>query len=452
MPGKNVSYLLTKDLSIVTTEKEITAFGGMSLMARYFRRIGLMEALASALPEEAKRSNNSILGLEIALAFLVGVLRGAHRFAHVAMLRWDTALQAVFGFRRPPSGSVVTRWFGTFRRVHVEHLWTSLSRFVWLRVPAPRWGHTLDLDSTVFVRYGNQEGSRKGYNPKKKGRPSHHPLMAFLAEAKMILHMWLRSGNAGTARGAAAFLEEALSLLPEGHRIYAVRADSGFCDNGFLTYLEREDLPYAVSARFTTKVQWIVGSQVKTWRRFGPGLDVGETTYLALGWKKPRRMVVIRETIAERKEARGRKLFDCPGYTFHALVTTLSWPPEDVWRFYNSRADAENRIQEFAEVFAAKGFCVQSFFGTEAAVRLIAFLYNMVALFKQEVLRKSEPKLDRLRSMLLAVGAILGMENGKKILRISVKGHLRESFKRLLDRLNSIIPTASQFNPNRSIP
>ena len=96
MPDQTVAYLLSKDLPLVTTEKEITAFGGLSLIARYFRRIGLIEALKAALPEEVKTSNNSIYGMEIALAFLVGVLRGAHRFAHVAMLRWDAALQKVF--------------------------------------------------------------------------------------------------------------------------------------------------------------------------------------------------------------------------------------------------------------------------------------------------------------------------------------------------------------------
>ena len=32
----------------------------------------------------------------------------------------------------------------------------------------------------MLTRYGIQDGARKGYNPKKRGRPSHHPLIAFL--------------------------------------------------------------------------------------------------------------------------------------------------------------------------------------------------------------------------------------------------------------------------------
>jgi hypothetical protein len=50
-------------------------------------------------------------------------------------------------------------------------MWDRLSDLVLAKVPVPKWGHTLDLDSTIFVRYGSQEGSKKRYNPKKRGRP-----------------------------------------------------------------------------------------------------------------------------------------------------------------------------------------------------------------------------------------------------------------------------------------
>jgi hypothetical protein len=33
-----------------------------------------------------------------------------------------------------------------------------------------------DLDSTVLVLYGKQEGARIGYNPAKRGRRSYYPL------------------------------------------------------------------------------------------------------------------------------------------------------------------------------------------------------------------------------------------------------------------------------------
>jgi hypothetical protein len=60
----------------------------------------------------------------------------------------------------------------------------------------------------------------------------------------------------------------------------------------------------------------------------------------------------VRELLSERPEARGRKLLEVPGYTFHVLVTTLSLDPVQTWHFYNSRAESENRLKELKEDFA----------------------------------------------------------------------------------------------------
>ena len=201
-----------------------------------------------------------------------------------------------------------------------------------------------------------------------------------LAEAKVGCNVWLRSGNAGTARGVVAFLAETLAKLPPGWRLYALRADAGFFVTELLDFLEAQGLPYAIAVRMNRLVnRQIVG--LDTWRPFGPGLEVAETGYQSLQWPAARRLVVVRELIQERPEARGRWLFEVPGYTFHAVVTTLPLPPEDVWRFYNSRAESENRLKELKDAFGARGFSLQACDGTEAAFRLICFLFNLVALF-----------------------------------------------------------------------
>jgi hypothetical protein len=44
----------------------------------------------------------------------------------------------------------------------------SLSRWFFSQL---RFNHfTLDVDSSVWTCYGNQQGAKKGYNPKKRGR------------------------------------------------------------------------------------------------------------------------------------------------------------------------------------------------------------------------------------------------------------------------------------------
>ncbi len=191
------------------------------------------------------------------------------------------------------------------------------------------------------------------------------------------------------------FLTETFAKLPPGFRLYALRADTGCFVTELLEDLEARRLPDAIAVRMNRLVhRQIVG--LTAWRPFGPGLEVAETQYQALNWPAPRRLVVVRELIQERPEARGRRLFEVPGYTFHAVVTTLPLPPEDVWRFYNSHADSENRLKELKEDFGARGFSLQAFDGTEAAFRLIGCLFNLVALFKRDVTRNERPPLSTL--------------------------------------------------------
>jgi hypothetical protein len=200
------------------------------------------------------RSPNQIEPAATFTAFLIAVLVGAKRFAHVNWLRGDRALHALLGIDRFPTDDTIRNLFRRFTMGNVQRLFEPLMQWQMERIPVRGEGYTLDLDSTVFERYGHQEGSLKGHNPRKHGRPSHHPLLAVLAEAHLLLHGWLRSGNCGPARGVVEFLEEALALWGQRQKIRLVRADSGFFDDKLLSFLEQRRLPYIVVARLT---KWI---------------------------------------------------------------------------------------------------------------------------------------------------------------------------------------------------
>jgi hypothetical protein len=414
-------------------------------VVKYMDRLGIRELLKCALAD-GRISPNQIPVVDTALAFLVAVLTGARRFAHVERLRADAVVGGILGIERMPSAMTVTRYLGGLVRSQVEHLSALLWQFTARQLRMPALGAVLDLDSTVFERYGHQEGSLKGYNPRKHGRPSHHPLLAILAEAKVVVHAWLRSGNTASARGVKSFLAETLARLPEGYRLYALRADSGFFIAEFLAYLEERLLPYVIAVRMDPRIKRVVAG-LRQWTPFAPGLEAAQTSYQALGWKAPRRLVVVREALRERPEARGRMLIEVPGYTFHVLVTSLEHDPVTTWRFYNSRADSENRLKELKEDFGADGFCLHSFNGTEAAFRLICFLFNLIADFKRDITRDSSPRLMTLRTQVLVAGAVLGAEGRKKVLRLGLRGPWRERFATLLKRISEIAhSTVAQFD------
>jgi hypothetical protein len=56
-----------------------------------------------------RTSPNQISVVDTALAFLVAVLTGARRFAHLERLRSDEVIRGILGVKRMPSAMTVTR-------------------------------------------------------------------------------------------------------------------------------------------------------------------------------------------------------------------------------------------------------------------------------------------------------------------------------------------------------
>ena len=116
------------------------------------------------------------------------------------------ALKKIWGWKQVPSTSTFTRFFNRINQEQSSQTWGHLNQWFWTHLAGRT--HTLDLDSSVISRYGEQEGSARAYNPTKRGRPSHHPLFAFVSELRMVLHACLRPGNVASSSRVEEFLEE----------------------------------------------------------------------------------------------------------------------------------------------------------------------------------------------------------------------------------------------------
>ena len=93
-----------------------------------------------------------------------------------------------------------------------------------------------------------------GCNPAKRGRASHPPLMAFIADTRMIANCWLRPGNSSSANNAQGFLANTRHRLG-GKQVALLRADSGFCDSAFLDHLDQQQLHYIIALRQNQPLQ-----------------------------------------------------------------------------------------------------------------------------------------------------------------------------------------------------
>ncbi len=434
-----------KKVILRQTARAVTPFGGLSVWVEFLGKIGYRQQVREHMPVHW-RSPNAIAPEETFTAFLISVLAGARRFAHTGLLRADGALHALLGMKRFPTDDTMRNLFKRFRQGLVVQFYEPLWAWQLARVPKRGGGYSLDLDSTVFERYGEQEGVKRGYNPRKHGRASHHPLLAVLGEASFILHGWLRSGNTRSDSGVVEFLKEAMAKLQSREWIRVVRADSGFFAQELLQYLESMNLHYIVVARLT---KWLKreAARVEEWRALDETYAVGEFRLKLLGWDRERRFVVVREQLRETRRSLGRKLLEVPGYTFRVFVTNRAEAPEEIWRDYNQRACIEQRIEELKSDLAADDFCLREFFATEAAFLGILMLFNLLGEFQRASGMTGYRQPATLRVQVFLCGAILGRTGHHTVLHLSAAWGGLEKRNALFDKLLQYeIPTSPKLN------
>jgi len=421
------------DFKIAFTDKEITAWGGMIFMKKLIERSGIVEKLnALALP--AQGSNRGYRPLQLIESFWISVWCGASRFMHLDVLRMDATLQQLFGWKTMAGHKAFQRYFSKFTTAVNHKIFHPL--YQWFFEQLQFDNYTLDLDSTVMTRYGNQQGATKGYNIKKPGRKSHHPLMAFVSDCRMIANFWLRSGDAFTANNFESFLLDTLDKL-KGKTIGLLRADSGFYCKAVFDMLEEKSIQYIIAARMYAPLQKLIVS-IDNWLVLDNGLAITATWYQSPLWDKARRVVVVRQQVEQRPNATGKilSLFEddeiINGYRYSAFVTDLTLPAKEVWSLYKNRADAENRIKELKEDFGLESFCISSFEATEASLNWVMIAYNLMSLFRQAVLRsKVQPQLKTLRYKLFAVPAYITKNGNQRILNMAVAMQKRKWFEGL---------------------
>jgi len=412
------------ELKIEYTDKEITAWGGIVLMKQLIEKTKINERLASlALPVQG--SNRGYNPIQLINNFWVSIWSGASRFEHLEVTRMDKVIQKIFDWKRMAGHKSFLRYFKKFGQSDNQRVFTEL--FNWFFKQIKLDNYTLNLDSTIMTRYGNQQGAKKGYNPKKPGRNSHHPLIAFVAEVRMTVNFWLRSANTYTTNNFYNFLENTLERL-EGKTIGLLRADSGFYDKKIFEYLENRIKPinYIIAAKFYRPLKLSIARE-KTYLRIDDGIEISDSIYQSAEWEKPRRMIIVRQEISLRPKSTGKqlRLFGeeevYKNYRYSCFITNLGLSAKMVWDAHRNRADAENRIKELKEDFGADSFNLEDFFASEAALNFVKMGYNLMSLFRQAILQgKTQHQLKTLRYRVFAIGSYITKNGNERILKLSL--------------------------------
>jgi len=418
------------DYKIEFSDKKISPWGGISLMKKMLDKMNINEILSQInLPKQ--ESNRGFSPLQLIHTFWISLWCGANRFEHIEVIRRDDVIKQMYNWREMPGHKSFQRYFRKFTQSINQDVFGNLYKWFFSNLIFDNY--TLDFDSTVITRYGQQDGSLKGYNPSKRGRNSHHPLMAFISDIRMIANFWLRSGNTSASNNFLGFLEDTMSRL-ENKKIGLIRCDSGFYSDDIFNYLENHEnsINYIVAAKFYTPLKRRLAVH-KTWLKLDYGIEIAECEYQSPSWSKSRRLIMIRQNIEKRPKAVGKQLNifegleDYYNYRYSCFVTNLTLPAKVVYDLYRGRADAENRIKEVKQDFGADSFNMQNFWATEASLNFVMFAYNLMSLFRQNILgEKVQRQLKTLRYKLFAIGSYFVKDGNFRILRLALEMKRRE--------------------------
>lgn len=431
---------MMRDYEIKFVNKEITPFGGLSLFLKMLDRCHFDEQLVkSGIPSQG--SNRGYNPVQIILGLFAGVWCGASRFGHLDIVRYDTALCNLLGWNRGAGHRAYQRYLNKFSQATNQRVFSEL--FSWFFSELVFDNYTLDFDSTVMVREGSQEGAAKGYNPKRPGRPSHHPLLAFVSDVRMIANYWLRPGNTSASTNYLSFLEDTLSRLQD-KRVGLIRMDSGFFSGNILGYLEQRQLSYIIACRLNNRIKYSL-TREKTRVEVADGLEIAETTYQAEHWDSPKRIVMVRQEVEKRPKAAGKQVRELELFEdeqdfgkdrYSCFVTNLALPAKIVYDSYRGRADSENRIKELKYDFSIDDFVSHNFWATEACGNFIVMAYNFMSLFRHALINSDKKKfLKTIRYELISTPAYLGKKKDKHILYLARSLKTRKSFLSIWEKL-----------------
>jgi len=175
------------------------------------RKLKVKETLESKV-QLARRERKYSLG-NMLLSVIYARALDLERLSDTTVLREDGVFQQVVGFDDYPHQTSLSRFLSKFNVGSAKNI-GEVSAHLRRKVRDKAGGQsglTLDMDSHVTTVYGKQQRAKVGYNPKKPGRKSYHPLLCFVGETRDFLWGRFRPGTGIMCRMAGGFSRSAWS-------------------------------------------------------------------------------------------------------------------------------------------------------------------------------------------------------------------------------------------------
>jgi hypothetical protein len=306
---------------IETTKEQLTAHGGLALMAEFNHGIGLRELTDWFLP--APGSNRGF-DPSVMVDGLVLMLQGGGRsLEDLRELKHEEGLMKLIGCDETPEPDTVGDWLrrmgdpkgGQMGLTGLDKVRDKINERILKRDGIREY--TLDADATEIV--GEKADALFTY----RGNKGYMPMLGYLYETPVCIYDEFREGNVPPASGQKGFYLECKRRVPVGKRVKYYRADSASYQAELFNQLEEDGVKYAITVDQDNAVKGVIAS-VTEWKEpvRGCGYELGEAVHCMEKTNKAFRLVIKREV------RRQEEFFDKGSVFFYHAVAT-NWLEEE---------------------------------------------------------------------------------------------------------------------------
>lgn len=458
-----------------------SALGQLAFFAEFLQVPELFERWVESCPLEYTSPNapevRDVLG-----TWLLSILDGQRRYAHINGLRGDAVAPQVLGMSRIISDESLRRALKALapsisknstqdERLNAQAqldkstAWMDTAlRESTFEALSTDW--ILDCDVTVKLLFGHQDGAEIGYNPSKPGRPSHNIHTYWVANLRLVLDAEVKGGKTHPAKYSLPGLMRLLKALPPEKRPQLVRGDSAFGNDPVLTELESIGQMYLTKLRQTAGVKRLIERNWsrQDWQDVGQGSEAVEAKLKLSGWSHARRVIVIRSAAKDRpvtlevvtgKKAKRQQSLDLnetdpvKRWDYAVLVTNSNYELKAIGQLYRDRADCENGFDELKNQWGWGGYTTQDLERCNLCARAVALIYNWWSWYVR--LANPATRLEAItsRPLLLAGVARLTEHAGQSRLLLTLTHAAGDLIKSMVTNvrqgLDTILATAPQL-------
>jgi hypothetical protein len=455
-----------------------TALGQLAFFAEFLEVSGLFARWKEGCPT-AYTSPNAPTVVNVLGTWLLSILDGQRRYAHVTGLRGDAVAPEILGMSKIISDESLRRALAHLAPEQAKRCSdedraaraTQLAKSTaWMDAAlAESTGealHTpwvLDADTSVKLLYGHQAGAEIGYNPTKPGRPSHTLHTYWIGNVRFVLDVEVQGGKSTAAKHSLPRLRLLIDRLPPEKRPALVRGDNALGNEGVMAAMEEIDQAYLFKLRQTAGVKRLIERLWRQgeWQSVCQGFDAVEGKLRLTGWSSARRVVILRRRVksslaaeASHESAQQELQFleasdKAKLWEYAVLVTNADYSLEAIGQLYRDRADCENGFDELKNQWGWGGYTTHDLERCNLSARAVALIYNWWSWYIRLAHPKARLEAITSRPMLLSGVARLTQHAGQSRLLLTLSHAAGDQIKAMIANirkgLDHVLASAPQL-------